>query len=473
MNFFVPSGLPEKYFAEISVLPRLSGEEQEAARFVCEQARRLGLPFHQDAAGNVIVQKPASPGMEDRAPVLLHAHLDMPDVRQPHSPHDFSRDPLLLVDDAGHIRAQDTALGADSGFGCAYLLALMEEETPHPPLEMIFTVQAENGRRGARALDCTPLRARRMIGLDATGEKTENACVTAAFAEDGMTLTRDCQRENASGDLLTASLTGMQSSPDGVLPHPEAGSAVKLTARLLSRAQEEGISYRLVSMEGNETDCRFSLVTRHADRMAQALRQELALAEKELQADGQNLRLDMMVTQAGEMQPLTRQESQTLTDLMFLLPSGSMAFSPRNGRLLTACNGTEASLRDGHFSLKLNSRALNDSCRSVLRRRVEALADLCGCDCRTEVRCAAWPHRADSPLLQTTAALMRELYGGDMEEKTWPGSLECCELLAKMPGLEIVIFGPVGGGRRSASEWMDRASFGRVYAFLEALLQRL
>lgn len=44
----------------------------------------------------------------------------------------FSHDPIeIYVDDKGDIRAKDTTLGADDGYGVAYMLAVMEEDFPH------------------------------------------------------------------------------------------------------------------------------------------------------------------------------------------------------------------------------------------------------------------------------------------------------------------------------------------------------
>lgn len=118
--------------------------------------------------------------------------------KTPESTHDFSHDPIeIYVDDKGDIRAKDTTLGADDGYGVAYMLAVMEEDFPHPPLELVFTVQEENGCNGVDALDAGKLKSRRMIGLDVMGETVEYTSCVSCFTSDLMKLTKTCETEPA------------------------------------------------------------------------------------------------------------------------------------------------------------------------------------------------------------------------------------------------------------------------------------
>ena len=137
---------------------------------MCSVAEKLDLDYEQDKFWNVIVRKPASKGYEDAPVVMLEGHMDMVCAKTPESTHDFSHDPIeIYVDDKGDIRAKDTTLGADDGYGVAYMLAVMEENFPHPPLELVFTVREENGCNGVDALDAGKLKSRRMIGLERDG----------------------------------------------------------------------------------------------------------------------------------------------------------------------------------------------------------------------------------------------------------------------------------------------------------------
>lgn len=177
----------QKYFEAICDIPHPSTEEKAVSDYVCSVAEKLGLDYEQDKFGNVIVRKPASKGYEDTPVVMLEGHMDMVCVKTPESTHDFSHDPIeIYVDDKGDIRAKDTTLGADDGYGVAYMLAVMEEDFPHPPLELVFTVQEENGCNGVDALDAGKLKSRRMIGLDVMGETVEYTSCVSCFTSDLM-----------------------------------------------------------------------------------------------------------------------------------------------------------------------------------------------------------------------------------------------------------------------------------------------
>ena len=162
----------QKYFEAICGIPHPSTEEKAVSDYVCSVAEKLGLNYEQDKFWNVIVRKPASKGYEDAPVVMLEGHMDMVCVKTPESTHDFSHDPIeIYVDDKGDIRAKDTTLGADDGFGAAYMLAVLEDDTlPHPPLECVFTVQEETGTIRAEQLDKSLLKAKRMINLDGDEE---------------------------------------------------------------------------------------------------------------------------------------------------------------------------------------------------------------------------------------------------------------------------------------------------------------
>ena len=123
----------QKYFEAICGIPHPSTEEKAVSDYVCSVAEKLGLNYEQDKFWNVIVRKPASKGYEDAPVVMLEGHMDMVCVKTPESTHDFSHDPIeIYVDDKGDIRAKDTTLGADDGYGVAYMLAVMEEDPARP-----------------------------------------------------------------------------------------------------------------------------------------------------------------------------------------------------------------------------------------------------------------------------------------------------------------------------------------------------
>ena len=155
-----------KQFAALNAIPRPSGAEAGARAYVQQLAKERGARWDTDARGNIVVELPAS-GENTEAPiVVLQSHLDMVCQQRPGVNHDFAFDPILPRREDDRIYATGTTLGADNGLGAAMMLAILAEETVHPPLELLFTVEEETGLFGAAELDPDLVKGRLMINLD-------------------------------------------------------------------------------------------------------------------------------------------------------------------------------------------------------------------------------------------------------------------------------------------------------------------
>ena len=469
----------QKYFEAICGIPHPSTEEKAVSDYVCSVAEKLGLNYEQDKFWNVIVRKPASKGYEDAPVVMLEGHMDMVCVKTPESTHDFSHDPIeIYVDDKGDIiRAKDTTLGADDGYGVAYMLAVMEEDFPHPPLELVFTVQEENGCNGVDALDAGKLKSRRMIGLDVMGETVEYASCVSCFTSDLMKLTKTCETEPAKGAALMLTVSGVQPVHSGAMVHPEQFNAIKITARLLNALSENGAAYRLSTIAGGEAENYAPVETKtvilcdEPDAVKAILNGEIEKIDRELQDGKQNLTLEIRDAAANEM--LSDTDTQAIVDLIYLMPSNTVAIRTAGEEMTATNNVGTVSLNGGAFELVMSDRAASRSFKNGVLGRVKRLAELCGFTLETSLRYDSWEYRPNSYMRRMTADLMKEVYGYEMMETACPGGLECCSLLPRMEGLDIVMFAPIGENCHTTDEYMNLKSFDRVYDFLKTLLGRL
>lgn len=75
------------HFADLNAVPRPSKKEERVRAFMVDFGKKLGLEVIEDAIGNVIIKKPASPGMEDRKTIIMQSHIDM--VHQKNNDTDF------------------------------------------------------------------------------------------------------------------------------------------------------------------------------------------------------------------------------------------------------------------------------------------------------------------------------------------------------------------------------------------------
>ena len=129
------------YFYDLTQIPRPTFHTEAVQEYLLALAKRLNLEAQRDATGNILIRKPATPGLEGRPVVTLQAHIDMVPQKNSHIEHDFTKDPIDAYIDGEWVTARDTTLGADNGIGAAYMMAVLSDDTlKHGPLEALFTV---------------------------------------------------------------------------------------------------------------------------------------------------------------------------------------------------------------------------------------------------------------------------------------------------------------------------------------------
>ncbi|NNE56363.1 MAG: M20/M25/M40 family metallo-hydrolase, partial [Flavobacteriales bacterium] len=140
-------------FADLNSVPRPSKKEERVIEFAKSFGEALGLPTHVDEVGNVIIKKPATPGMEDRQTIVMQSHLDMVCQKNNDTNFDFDTEGIRMIVEGDWVRADGTTLGADNGIGVASIMAILAStDIAHPQLEALFTIDEETGMTGAMGL---------------------------------------------------------------------------------------------------------------------------------------------------------------------------------------------------------------------------------------------------------------------------------------------------------------------------------
>ena len=78
-------------------IPRPSKKESNIIQYVNEFGKKIQLETVVDQAGNVLIKKPATAGMENKKTIILQAHLDMVPQKNRNIQHDFEKDPIIPV----------------------------------------------------------------------------------------------------------------------------------------------------------------------------------------------------------------------------------------------------------------------------------------------------------------------------------------------------------------------------------------
>ena len=469
-----------QHFDTILTIPRASKDEDRMRNHVIAEATRHGLPHQVDAAGNVVVRKPATPGRESAMVTILQSHLDMVQEKNSDVAFDFTSDAIVPVRDGDYLTADGTTLGSDNGIGVATMLALMGDTGfAHGPLELLFTIDEETGLTGAAELDAGLLQGRQLINLDSE----EDGIVYVGCAGGGdsqVVVSLTSEPPEARTLALSVALTGFKGGHSGCDIHLQRGNAVKLLGRVLSAAYAD-TPFRLAAIDGGSAhnaiprEAFATLVVEQVGRAAvmAAIEQEMAAIGTEYgQADPD---MDVAVEDTASPDSVWNQTTtEQILRLINAMPHGVEAMSYDIPDLVeTSVNLATIKEADGTLRIGLSSRSSIDTALEALRRRVRAIGLLAGAEVEEDNAYPGWKPDLESHLLEVMKAVHRRELGGEPEVKAIHAGLECGILGKKVPGMDMISFGPQIEFPHSPDERVHIASVERFYCLVASTLTEL
>ena len=464
-----------RLFAELSRIPRESGNEKAVSDWIKGWAEARGLAVRQDEIWNLIIRKAAARGYEEHPPVLMQAHIDMVCEKDAGSDHDFEKDPIELDFDGEWIRsASGTTLGADNGVGVAAAMAILADETlKAPPLEVVFTVQEETTFAGAETVDISDCRAMQMINLDHANERE---LIVGSCGGTGAEFTMPLEREAAVPEGWQGfhiRLTGLQGGHSGEDIHRGRGNAISLLLRLL-----EAPELKVVKVSGGSNRL---AIPREAEAVVLAESREAvdrcaaeAKAVFRKEYSGAAPDLDIIAGEAEAAPPLTEEAFQKLAAAIRLYPNGIAQMNGNLEGLVESSDNIGIISTEGDC-LKLTSevRGAYQSTVDDLVKTIDALAALLGAEVRYFNAYVPWEFAADSKLRPLAISTYRELYGGEMKQLALHAGLECGFFAEKKPGIDLISIGPDCEFFHSPKERVRAGSIAHFYELLKAMLEKL
>jgi dipeptidase D len=467
-----------RHFATLCAIPRPSKQEAALRAHLLDWARTRSIAAEVDAAGNLILRKPASTGREDRPGVVLQGHLDMVCQQNAGTGHDFSHDPIRPRLDDGWLVADDTTLGADNGIGVALALAALEDsELTHPPLEVLLTVDEEAGMGGARALLPGTLVGRYLINLD-----TEEWGEFYLGCAGGMDLVacRPCLREPMPADYTAwrLSLTGLVGGHSGIDIHRGRGNAICLLVEAL-RDLADGLGARLINLEGGsarnaiprEAFAHIALPVSAAERLPVLLGECLARWLPALTGidDGLILSGQPMAEAAGLV--LVEAEQRAVLDFLHLAPNGVARMSEDfPGVVESSDNLGVVKLDTNGCKAVFMVRSLVDAETDALAERIADVAAAHGYTAEKHGPYPGWRPNPDSPLLALAQRAQQREFGAPARLQIIHAGLECGLLAASHPDLDMLSFGPDIRGAHAPGERVRIESVAQCWTLLKAIL---
>lgn len=464
------------YFEELCSIPHGSRNTKAISDYLVTFAREQGVRCIQDESNNVILFVDGTCGMEEHEPVVLQGHMDMVCEKDADCQINMQTDGLDVCHDGVCVYARGTTLGGDDGIAVAYAMALAADKTiPHPPLEIIITVDEEIGMLGANAIDVSMLRGRKMINLDSEAEGIFTvSCAGGARA----TISLKVNRKMVYGPCIRLSVDGLRGGHSGADIHCNRANANKVMGEFMSRILKL-MPLCLTSFSGGNQDnaipraCQANVVAmgiglERINDIALQLQSEIREQYDEPDASVQAFDVDAL---GGNS--LTTEDTTRIVALLCAAPNGVQSYSvDMPGLVQTSLNLGIAKLGE-LFSATFSVRSsVNKEKQSVL----EQLKKLCEFYDGNYSQCGeypAWEYRKDSVLRDTMVKVYSEMFGKEPEVLAIHAGLECGLLSEKLPGLDAVSIGPQMHDIHTSREKLEIASTARVWNFLCRVLKEL
>jgi len=464
------------YFEKICSIPHGSRNTKAISDYLVSFAKEQGIEYIQDELNNVILFGKGTCGFEDHAPVILQGHMDMVCEKDADCPINMDTDGLDVAHDGTCVYANGTTLGGDNGIAVAYALALLADPTiPHPPLEVIITVDEEIGMEGAAGVDLSMLKGRTMINMDSEDEGVFTvSCAGGARS----TVTLPVQRRAVYGPCVRLTVEGLQGGHSGVEIHKNRANANKVMGEFLSRVQKL-MPLCITKLSGGAKDnaiprsCQVTLVAlgmyiERINDVAAQLQQEIREQFDEPEAIVRGDDVDALGGNA-----LTTESTAAVIALLNSVPNGVQAWSADiPGLVQTSLNLGVATL-DEQLSLTFAVRSSVNQEKRELLNRLQEVAAFHGGSCEEMGDYPAWEYRKDSPLRHTMVSTFRKMFSKEPQVVAIHAGLECGMLSEKLPGLDCISIGPDMHDIHTSREKLEIASVQRTWQFLLEVLKAL
>lgn len=465
-----------EYFKWLTTIPRCSGEEEAVGNALMEWAAQHNFHAIRDDVGNVLIRRLGRESSTNKIPVVLQGHMDMVCVKTANSNHDFSCDPIPIRTEGDWIFSEETTLGADNGIAVAIGMALLEEEGNFPPLELLVTVDEEEGMSGAIALDPSWLEGKTLINIDSEEEGTFVGGCAGGQVEQLVYRKETSPREFSFTAHLR--LEGLLGGHSGMEIHRGLGNANLLLARVLDDLLEKGLIEILHFHGGAKSnaiprDAVSTIAYEEKEKLKNCIEQWKKTFIEEFSPLEVDLRLELTETNC-EDDALARDFVQNMLHGLLILPNGVYSMSHMIPELVeSSSNLGIIEEKEDSFLLTATLRSSLDSKKAEISHKFEKVAKLTGAVHIPGDGYPAWEYREDSSLRKKAIQLYREMFQKPPTVDVIHAGLECAHFASRLPDLDMISIGPNILGAHAPGERLSISSTLRVYEFLKQFLNTL
>ena len=468
-------------FAKVNSVPRPSKKEEQMISFLIDFGNQLGLETERDKVGNVIIRKPASPGMENRKILILQSHMDMVCEKNNDVQFDFEKDAIQTYVEGEWLKAKGTTLGADDGIGVAMQMALLQStEIEHGPLECVFTRDEETGLTGAEGMEGDFMKGRMMINLDSEDEgQIFVSCAGGCRTFIKMPYTVEALPDNYfTFSLCVKGLTGGHSGDDIVKMRANAN---KLLVRFLYLSQKK-YDLRLIDIQAGglhnaiprEAACVCAIPMKDKEQIRVDWNLYAADVEEEYSVTEKNMEF-LLSSEDSASEAIDKDTSIKLITALQGVDNGVYAMCQDIDLVETSSNLASIHMRPETKTIEINSsqRSSIYSARVNMANTIAAVFELAGAQVEIGEGYPGWKMNPKSVILQIAVEQYRKLMNKDPLVLGIHAGLECGLFSEKYPGMDMISVGPTMRGVHSPDEKLLIPTVQIIWDWLLSILKNI
>lgn len=469
-----------KNFDLLTQVPRPSGHLEKVQQFLLDWAAQKGVEAFKDEAGNIIMRKPASAGMEDRKIVTLQGHMDMVPQKTKESTHNFETDPIETYIDGDWVKAKGTTLGSDDGMAVATIMAVMEDPTlKHGPIEGFITADEETTMYGVNHMKADVIEGEILLNLD---DETEGEMIIGSAGGVNMTATLEYKplEPDATDAAVKITLHKLFGGHSGLEINEGRCNANKAMARIVQDAIANFEACLASWQGGNMRNAipasaevvltlpkeNVEALKEAIDEWRQTLREEYAPVETTMELDVEDAPLPKYIVPA-EIQ-------DNLVDALCAVHNGVLRMIPYDKQIVeTSSNLAIVEIAEGKVRFLILIRSSRDSMRECCVETLESAFSMAGMKVETDGDYPAWQPNPQSEIVELMKGIYKELFQQDNLVTVVHAGLECGVIGALHPHMDMVSFGPTLRSPHTPNERCNIPSVARYWTFVKTILERI
>lgn len=469
-----------KNFYALTRVPRPSKKEGKVIEFMLNFGKNLGLETSRDEIGNVIIKKPATPGMENRKGVILQGHLDMVPQNNSDVEHDWEKDPVETYIDGDWVRAKGTTLGADDGLGCAIAMAVLEsKDIAHGPIEALFTIDEETGMTGANFLKGGLLDGDILINLDSETEG-ELYVGCAGGIDTDATFRYKSEPVEKDRETYAVIVKGLRGGHSGMEINEGRGNSNKFLARLILPIVRD-LNADLVSINGGnmrnsiprEGTAILSIAPEKVNKAKNIIKRTVKDILDEFTPVEPNI--DIRFEKAEKAKKIIPHDvAMNIIRAIYACPFNVDRMSlEMPGMVETSNNLSIVKTGTNKVSIITLMRGASDSAKHNLRDAIRCTFELAGADVKFSGEYSGWKPNMNSDIMNTMKECYKRLYNVEPEIKAIHAGLECGILATNYPHWDMISCGPTLMSPHSPDERLSIPTVSKFWKFIVEVLKSI